>query len=106
MRDPDTNNLLSPMSFIPAAERFNLGVKIDCHVIDQLLTWMEANPQHAKTIAACSINISGASMSDEYFSDFLHKRLKNSSFPANKIIFEITETSAMQNLANAQSLIY
>ncbi len=106
LRDPDTNNLLSPMSFIPAAERFNLGVKIDCHVIDQLLTWMEANPQHAKTIAACSINLSGASMCDEYFSNYLHKRLKNSSFPANKIIFEITETSAMQNLANAQNLIF
>ena len=106
MRDPDTGELISPMSFIPAAERFNLGMKIDCHVIEKLFTWLEANPQLANTISACSINISGASMSDDFFSNFLHNRLKKSSFPAYKIIFEITETSAMQDLAKAQSLIY
>lgn len=105
MRNPDSGEILSPLLFIPAAERFNLAVKIDCHVVDLLLTWMEANPQHAKTVSACSINLSGASMSDEHFSDFVHKRLKNSSFPAHKIIFEITETSAMQDLAKAQFLI-
>jgi diguanylate cyclase (GGDEF)-like protein len=106
MRDQDTGTLLSPKSFIPAAERFNLGVKIDCHVIDQLLTWMETNPQHAKTVRACSVNLSGASMSDESFSNFLHNRLKKSSFPPHKIIFEITETCAMQDLTKAQTLIF
>lgn len=105
MRDQSTGELLSPKSFIPAAERFNLGIKIDCHVIEQVLSWMEANPHHAKTVGACSINLSGASMGDEQFSNFLHNRLQNSSFPASKIIFEITETCAMQDLAKAQVLI-
>jgi diguanylate cyclase (GGDEF)-like protein len=105
MRDQNTGDLLSPNSFIPAAERFNLGIKIDCHVVDQVLSWMEANPHHAKTVGACSINLSGASMGDDQFSIFLQQRIQNSSFPANKIIFEITETCAMQDLAKAQLLI-
>ncbi|HWS41078.1 MAG TPA: EAL domain-containing protein [Arenimonas sp.] len=105
LRDQNTGDLLSPNSFIPAAERFNLGIKIDYHVIEQVLSWMEANPHHAETVRACSINLSGASMGDEQFSNFLHQRIQNSSFPANKIIFEITETCAMQDLAKAQLLI-
>ena len=56
-------------------------------------------------VAACSINLSAASMNDELFSDFLQNRLSRSSFPANKIIFEITETSAMHDLFKAQALI-
>ena len=35
----------------------------------------------------------------------LRRRLAGSSFPARKIIFEITETSAVLNLAHAQTLI-
>ncbi|MBP6299014.1 MAG: EAL domain-containing protein [Arenimonas sp.] len=105
LRDPQSGLLLSPNSFIPVAERFNLGVKMDQHVINQLLTWMENHPQQANSVAACSINLSAASMNDEHFAEYLQHRLNHSSFPANKIIFEITETSAMQDLASAQALI-
>ena len=53
LRDPQSGLLLSPNSFIPVAERFNLGVKMDQHVINQLLTWMENHPQQANSVAAC-----------------------------------------------------
>lgn len=105
LRDPQTGELLNPKSFIPAAERFHLGVKIDRYVINMLLSWMESHPKEAESVGACSINLSGASMDDEHFSGFLENRLKRSSFPADKIIFEITETCAMHDLSRAQAMI-
>jgi len=105
MRDPDSGELLPPGLFIPAAERFQMGTKIDRHVIELVLSWMEQHPAEAKTVTACSINLSAGSMEDEYFAGFLRNRLARSSFPAHKIIFEITETSAMYDLSRAQALI-
>ena len=105
MRDPETGEILPPGLFIPAAERFHLGTKIDRHVIELVLNWMETHPLEAKTVSACSINLSAGSMEDESFASFLQLRLARSKFPAHKIIFEITETSAMQNLSRVQALI-
>ena len=105
LRDQDTGNLLSPGLFMPAAERFDLGTRIDRHVIELLLAWMESHPAEARTVTSCSINLSAGTMQDEGFAAFLQKRLSNSSFPAGKIVFEITETSALLDLAHAQALI-
>lgn len=105
LREPGSGRLLPPGLFIPAAERFQLGPKIDRHVIDLVLGWMEAHPAEARTVSACAINLSAGSMQDESFAPFLRERLSRSSFPAYKIIFEITETSAMHDLAHAQALI-
>ncbi len=105
LRHPQTGEVLNPKSFIPAAERFHLGVKIDRHVINLLLDWMELHPQQAALVQTCSINLSASSMEDESFFEFLLSRLSTSSFPAHKIIFEITETYAMHDLSRAQALI-
>ena len=105
LRDPDTGKLLSPSLFMPAAERFDLGTRIDRHVIELLLAWMESHPDEAKTVSSCSINLSAGTMQDESFADFLNRRLGASMFPAEKIVFEITETSALLDLAHAQALI-
>jgi diguanylate cyclase (GGDEF)-like protein len=105
LRHPQTGEVLNPKSFIPAAERFHIGVKIDRHVINLLLDWMESHPQQAASVQTCSINLSASSMEDESFFEFLRNRLSTSSFPAHKIIFEITETYAMHDLSRAQALI-
>ena len=44
-------------------------------------------------------------MVDDSFSQFLKTRILTSSFSARKIIFEITETSAVRDLSRAQNLI-
>jgi EAL domain-containing protein (putative c-di-GMP-specific phosphodiesterase class I) len=66
---------------------------------------MDAHPEQADSVAACSINLSAGSMEDESFALFMRNRLNKSRFPAYKIIFEITETSAMLDLSRAQALI-
>ncbi len=105
MRDPTSGQLLPPGQFIPAAERFQLGVALDRHVIELALRWFESRPEAAARIGLCAINLTAASMVDESFREFLIARVRRSTLPARKLCFEITETSAVRDLSRAQELI-
>lgn len=105
MRDPETGQRLAPGHFIPAAERFHLDVQLDRHVIELALGWLEARPQAAAQVHLCAINLTAASMVDENFQRFLVERVLESPLPASIFCFEITETSAVRDLARAQTLI-
>jgi diguanylate cyclase (GGDEF)-like protein len=105
MRDPVTGQRLAPGDFIPAAERFQLGVQLDRHVIELALGWLEARPAAAAEVHLCAINLTAASMVDEGFQRYVVDRVRRSSVPAHKLCFEITETSAVRDLARAQALI-
>ncbi len=104
LRDPDTGELLLPSQFFPAAGRFRLGVRIDREVAQMSLDWLE---RHAdpREVDLCSINLSAEALADEGFMAFLADRLRRSSFPAEKLCLEITETSALRDIARAQRFI-
>ncbi|WP_158637254.1 putative bifunctional diguanylate cyclase/phosphodiesterase [Arenimonas daejeonensis] len=105
LRDPRTGELLHPAQFMPAAERFHLGARIDREVIGQTLAWLEANPTAAASVSTCCINLSGEALIDEAFFGFVAERLRRSSFPGDRLCFEVTETSAVRDLARAQRFI-
>ncbi|GAB3377948.1 putative bifunctional diguanylate cyclase/phosphodiesterase [Lysobacter fragariae] len=94
-----------PAEFISAAERFRMGPRIDRYVIDTMLRWLERNPQAAKDVTSCGINLSGATLTDEHFADYLATRLRRSSFPAQNLCLEITETSVVRDRKRAQRFI-
>ena len=52
-----------------------------------------------------SINLSGASINDEQFIDFLHEQFTLHQIPPTLICFEITETVAITNLGKAAKFI-
>ncbi len=105
LRDPRTGELMMPDRFMPAAERFHLGTRIDRAVVAGTLDWLEANPEAAATVATCSINLSGDAVADEGFVGFVADRLRGGGVPARRLCFEITETSAVRDLARAQRFI-
>jgi diguanylate cyclase (GGDEF)-like protein len=105
MRDPETGERLVPEHFIPAAERFQLGVALDRHVVNLTLGWLEARDAAAATVGLCAINLTAASLVDEAFGNFLYHRVKNGRLPPGKFCFEVTETSAVRDLNRAQALI-
>ncbi len=105
MRDPQTGQRLEPGQFIPAAERFRLGMVVDRHVVNLALGWLEAHPEAAAQVNTCAINLTAASLVDEGFRAFLYDRVRHSRLPAHKLCFEITETSAVRDLARAQGMI-
>jgi diguanylate cyclase (GGDEF)-like protein len=105
MRDIRGGAVHLPDRFIPAAERFQLSTRIDRKVVRMALDWLESHPRFTDQVAMCSINLSAGTVLDEGFVGFIAERLQRSSVSADRICFEITETSAMRDPARAQRVI-
>ncbi len=95
-------SIIPPGAFIPAAERFNLMANIDRWVIRHIFESLgEVMKIFRNQLPVFCINLSGTSLNSESFLDDVLKLLSESQFPAEKVCFEITETSAIANLNNA-----
>jgi len=94
----DDDSIISPNQFLPAAERYNLAPEIDRWVIRTAFSWLSNHPKTLERLELCSINLSGNTLSDDMFSEFLLLQFKEHDIPSHKICFEITETSAISNL--------
>lgn len=92
---------ISPGIFMPASERYNIAHLLDKQVVTQTLDWLAANDQALEQLSLCSINLSGHSMGNKEFIEFLLNKLETSSVPCEKICLEITETAAMSNMNQA-----
>ena len=93
----EQGQLVSPMAFIPAAERYDRMVQIDTWLVRsffKILSESEADPQ-----MLYNINLSGISLSDKRFLSFLRKALSNGKIDPRNICFEITEMAAISNLS-------
>jgi EAL domain-containing protein (putative c-di-GMP-specific phosphodiesterase class I) len=94
--------IISPIQFIPAAERYGLMSKLDRWVIKTALAKMvEVYTHKPDTTLGCSINLSGQSFCEPGFQEYLIDQIIDSQLPAEKICFEITETVAVSNLSQA-----
>lgn len=105
MRDEHGGPPHTPDTFIAAAERFRLALRIDREVVRMALAQLDAQPEAAARVALCTINLSAGALLDEAFVDHVAERLHSSRFPASRLCFEITETSAMRDPARAQRAI-
>jgi EAL domain-containing protein (putative c-di-GMP-specific phosphodiesterase class I) len=99
--------LVPPGAFLPAAERYNLMPMLDRWVIRTAFAKLaELNTADGiNKIDTCAINLSGASIGDERFLDFIRSQFEAFAVPHATICFEITETAAIANLARAAKFI-
>jgi EAL domain-containing protein (putative c-di-GMP-specific phosphodiesterase class I) len=104
LRDTD-GTLVPPGAFLPAAERFGLSVKLDQWLILHLLDNMPRYRQAFGDKRSYWVNLSGSSISDEKFLEFLETTVRNSDLPPGMLNFEITETSVIRNLSVARDTI-
>jgi diguanylate cyclase (GGDEF)-like protein len=105
---------VTPDEFIPAAEKYHLMPLIDRWVIRTLFA-RNAKLWRATSIAKladaayplnlCCINISGSSLNDAYFPEFLRDQVELHNVPPQAVCFEITETVAVNDLEKASRLI-
>lgn len=99
MRD-ERGELVGPDQFIPAAERYNLMSTLDRWVITQALTQLaDRNSEAESAHFTLAINLSGTSLSEDRFLEFVIDELKKQELPEGAICFEITETAAISNLS-------
>jgi diguanylate cyclase (GGDEF)-like protein/PAS domain S-box-containing protein len=104
IRDTD-GSILSPQNFLITAERYNVAARIDRWVLRRAITLIaEAGADH-NAIEHYSINISGQSITDEHFVDYARGLIEASSVDPKRLVFEITETTAVTNTRRAGELI-
>jgi diguanylate cyclase (GGDEF)-like protein len=98
-------NLRPPAEMIAAAERYRLGPRLDRHVLDATLTWLEQHPEAIAQVEMCGINIGGTTLVDEDFGDYFAARLKRSPLKPPQLCLEITETSVVRDMTRARRFI-
>ena len=101
----DNGEIVLPGAFLPAAERYNLMPKLDRWVVEESLGWLSSSNQVAERLDMCSINLSGHSVGDSKFLQFVLDAVNASGVSPEKICFEITETVAVVNLTLATHFI-
>ena len=101
--------LVTASEFIPSAERYNLISEIDRWVVKKFLLdyslHSSTSQEHSAPLVQYMINLSGASVGDEQFLDFLRAQLARHPEIAKHICFEITETAAISNIHQAVCFI-
>ncbi|MGE0859970.1 MAG: putative bifunctional diguanylate cyclase/phosphodiesterase [Gammaproteobacteria bacterium] len=100
LRDEDGDVIL-PGQFLPAAERYGMMPRLDRFVVDRVVDYLDNDPEGDDVYG---INLSGASLGDDRLLAHVHERVRRCVAPA-RLCFEITETSAISNLAQVSEII-
>ena len=88
-----------------AAEHFWRMAAVDRWVIERAFQWMMGHPEQLVAMGGLAINLSGSSLNEEGFVDFILEQALKLNVPMSKVCFEITETAGIANLSNASEFI-
>ncbi len=93
-----------PNSFIPTAERFNMMTDIDMWVLENTLKAMVATGISSKKLHL-SVNISSNTVDSDESLDKIKALIELYDVDPGSLTFEVTETSAIANLEQANDFI-
>jgi len=102
----ESGEIVEPDDFIPVAERYNLMHLVDRWIIKH--TFMLLTKEEYRDISAnykWGINLSGMTVGDKGFHDFVADCLNEYNFQPTNLYFEITETAAIRNFQNCVSFM-
>jgi diguanylate cyclase (GGDEF)-like protein len=102
----EDDKLVLPQAFMSSATRYQLLPQLDRCVIGHVLAKIaDARAKPGFRPIHVSLNISGPSISEPEFVDWLLAELERSGVPGDWVSFEVTETAAIANIDRAQQLI-
>ena len=101
----DEGNLSSPLEFINSAERFGYMSQVDRWVVKQVFTWISKMMDELKVVPNLAINLSGNSITDDNFMEYLFEQISEFGVGTNKICFEITETGTISSMVKATDFV-
>lgn len=104
LRD-ENGNVVPPGEFLPAAERYGLMPQIDRWVVETALEHLDHLHPSGAALATCAINLSGASMEDESLFERIEALVALHQIAPQRLLFEITETVAMRDIAASRLLM-
>ena len=103
----DRGEIIPPGKFLSAAERYQLMPTIDRWVVRRACELLGRHVASVgEDIARFAINLSGQSLQDDTFLDFVTEQINASGVAPSVICFELTETATIGNLTKAQRFIH
>ncbi len=99
IRMDDDGTLIAPGEFLPTAERTGSITAIDRWVIREAARLAAAQPD-----GLLELNLSARSLADLELPKYIEQELDRAGADPSSLIFEITETAAIANLASAATL--
>ncbi|MCC5809155.1 MAG: EAL domain-containing protein [Ectothiorhodospiraceae bacterium] len=97
----ENGELVPPGVFIPAAETYNLMPRLDRLVLANVFAALADGGEVGDCEGFYSINISGTTLSDNEFPDFVRRAFHHYGVRPSRVCFEITETATITNLGQA-----
>ena len=96
---------VSPMEFIPIAERAGIVHEIDLQIIEQVLQWFQRRQYEGKSIVPVAVNISPEHFYHPNFVDKLLALVEQYYADPNFIIIEITESIGLVDIERASAIL-
>ncbi|MBE0472083.1 MAG: EAL domain-containing protein [Methyloprofundus sp.] len=100
----EENEIISPVEFVPVAERMGLIHSIDLWVVETAIEFLAKLPAD-KTNISLSINLSSVAFQDTSLLPTIKEKLELTWIDARRITFEITETAAVDNFEKTRDMI-
>ena len=102
MYAPDTDEIISPGEFLGTAEKFGLIQEIDSWVIENAIRLLASREQQTTGL---SINLSGRNFGNRDFLNKIMSWIKKYDANPKLIVFEVTETVAVDSINQARDFI-
>jgi len=101
----EDGTLLKPAHFVPAAERYFMMNALDRWVAREAFSKLATLPPGAHFGIVYAINVSGQSISDPEFLDFVTSEIQRTGVDPLRLCFELTETAAISRLTDAARFV-
>ena len=101
----EDGQLIAPGAFIPSAERYQVMPRVDRWVVRRALQGIRQMHLERWQPARYSINLSGTTVGEQGFADFLEAQVRDTGIPPEWLCFEITETATIRRLETAVEFI-
>lgn len=100
----ENGELIMPSGFFPSAERFGLAVDIDRWIIAEAIDNLALRRRQVPGLRY-SLNLSGITLSDLGVVELVKAKLAEHALDAQALVFEVTETAAIADVARAQTFL-
>lgn len=98
-------DLISPNAFLPTAERFGMMGDIDRWVIEHAMRALREVRDDARPVAL-TLNLSAQSLASDTLVGFITDRVVRYNIDPTLLIFEITESRALEDIIGIQKLLH
>lgn len=101
----DNGKEISPGEFVAAAERYRLMASVDRWVVQTTLGALARNAFPLARERSLAINISGQTLGDPLFLEFVVECLDQTGVAPDQVCFEISEAAVVGNLEQARRFV-